>query len=61
LRGKPIIEQIESQREILKDKNEDLKNMANQLSDIKIEVEKSQNELKNLKARDEEKDMIEGQ
>lgn len=61
LRGKPIIEQIENQRELLKEKNDLLKEYATKLSDMKEDAEHAQNELKNLKARDDEKDMIEGQ
>lgn len=61
MRGKPIIDQIEQQRELLKEKNDMLKEFASKLSEMKSEAEHAQNELKNLKARDDEKDMIEGQ
>jgi len=61
LRGKPIIEQIESQREILKEKNDAMKVLGEQLSGMKAEAQKAQNELASLNARDDEKDMIEGQ
>lgn len=61
LRGKPIIEQIDNQRELLKEKNDLLKNFAFKLTDMKAEAEVAQNALKSLNARDDEKDMIEGQ
>lgn len=61
MRGKPIIEQIDNQRELLKEKNDLLKNFAFKLTDMKAEAEVAQNALKSLNARDDEKDMIEGQ
>jgi len=61
LRGRPIIEQIDNQRELLKEKNDLLKNFASKLTDMKAEAEVAQNALKSLNARDDEKDMIEGQ
>jgi hypothetical protein len=61
LRGKPIIEQIDNQRELLKEKNDLLKKFASKLTDMKAEAEVAQNALKSLNARDDEKDMIEGQ
>lgn len=61
LRGKPIIEQIDNQRELLKEKNDLLKNFASKLTDMKAEAEVAQNALKSLNARDDEKDLIEGQ
>lgn len=61
MRGKPIIEQIDNQRELLKEKNDLLKKFASKLTDMKAEAEVAQNALKSLNARDDEKDMIEGQ
>lgn len=38
-----------------------MKVLGEQLQELKTEVQKAQNELASLNARDDEKDMIEGQ
>lgn len=52
--------QIESDREILKTKKDEVKNGYSTCADLKTEIESASSELKNMKATDEEADLIEG-
>jgi len=60
-RGKEIVDQIERDRDLLKDKKDKIKQISSFCQELKADIESVTTELQIMKARDEDRDVIEGE